>query len=162
MKKLIALALVLVTMLSLASCGGYDLLDLRSMLKENGFEVSIEDNFLTLEENYEELADEGFDVPVALLTAKSEDDSGEYIRIIMFNSSSEASDFEEWYLENLKESFEERAEKEDMDIKEYLKENYDVKTWDDYIDEIYALTNGQDGNCFYTASNAYIVEIVFG
>ena len=162
MKKLIALALALVTLLALVSCGGNNVFDLRSTLKEAGFGVSIQDKAYELEDKFEDVIDEGLEAPIAYISAYSEDSESEYIEIIIFDSSSDAKDYEEYYLEAMLERMEERAEDEDEDLEDYLEDNYDVKSWDEYLEKYYDNTCGREGKCVYRATREYIVEIAFG
>ena len=105
MKKLIALVLVLVTLLSLAACGSsLDVDDIVKNLEDEGYDVEVMDDKDEIKEEVDmEEMEEEMGVSVSLPIALIEAEDGDYaIAIIVFEDADDAEEFYDAYVDMAK------------------------------------------------------------
>lgn len=106
MKKLIALVLVLVTLLSLAACGSsFDVDDIVKNLEDEGYDVEVMDDKDDIEEEFDlEEMEEELGVSVSLPIAMIEADDDDYaIEIVVFEDADDAEELYDAYAEMAEE-----------------------------------------------------------
>lgn len=161
MKKLIALLLTLITLLSLAACGDdagsntvYDADDLAELLREEDYYVSVTDGEDYFEDFCDTLEDD-YDVNVDDLEEPTDMITADDLRVFIFKTPEQARALKRAVDDAMnadREELEKKASKKDMNLDEYLEDKYDVDNWDEYVEEKYGFIECE-GNVYYSTKS---------
>lgn len=148
MKKLTALVLVIVTLLSLVACGGgsnlYTADGIKGKMEKKGYTVTVIADKEEILSELEDMAGQDFPVPTAMITGEKEDDE---LAIMLFASEKDAKTF--------KKAFEDIIQKTVEQLGALMGE----EAVQEMMGEV-ALT--ADKNALYQTSTAAAVKAVLG